>query len=83
MWEDWRFEFKLTPIELNVDEFINKLANYLSVPRSKSFDFNVFNVGKPKLLQVANHFVESFLSLAFEVLVINEDAKLLVLLKKS
>ena len=65
-------ELKLSTIELYVDKLINELADYLTISRPQSFQLDILDVWKAKLLKICYHLVQCFFRLTLEVFVVNE-----------
>lgn len=73
--EDRRVKLILSPEQLNIQKFIDQVANYFTVAKVQMFRFTVLGHLHAEFLQVVDHFLEGFTDLAFEVFEVDEYAE--------
>ena len=83
LWKNWILEFKVSAIELKVDQLVDKLTNSFTIPWPQCLNLDVLNIGQPKFLQVIDHFGKSIINFPLEVTKIYEYALFFILNTKD
>ena len=65
-------EFKVPSVELQINKFINQLANNFAMPLSEGLNFDIFDIWEAEILQVFDHLSHGVIDLTLEVFEIDE-----------
>ena len=79
LWHSRKIKFEISPIQLHVDQLVDKLTNNFPMSTSQVLYLYIIYVWKAKLFEIGNHFIECIVYLALMVFVVDEYALFFVL----